>query len=125
MSYALRTGSSVEITRSQAGSWVSRQRKNFAGCLGGCCGHPLSFGIGVEWCSIGEHAMHDQRQLARQRHLGFLLPGALGEAHAPALQFRAAFDRFSQYHMGGLVEAGANRGVADFANSATAVGFTR
>jgi len=31
MSYALRTGSSVEITRSQAGSWASGEAKDIHG----------------------------------------------------------------------------------------------
>ena len=48
--------------------------------------------------------MHNDGELARERHLRLLHAGALGDAHGPTLEPRGALDRFGQDHMRGIVE---------------------
>ena len=73
--------------------------------------------------SVGEHAMQDDCELARERHLGFAHPGALGQPHGPALELRAAPDRLRQHDMGRLIERFAHGGIADLADAPGAVGL--
>ena len=52
------------------------------------CGrrHDLGLGRVVERLSVGQHAMQDDRELARERHLGLAHAGAAGDPHRPALE---------------------------------------
>ena len=75
--------------------------------------------------AIGQHPMHDDRELARQRHLGFLHPAPPGDLHRPALQCRAALEWLGQNEVGALVESGAHRSVTDFRDAAIDVGLAR
>ena len=55
--------------------------------------------------------------------LALRMPAAPGDAHRPAFERRAAFDRLGQHDMGGLVERLAHRGIADLADPAGVVGL--
>jgi hypothetical protein len=83
----------------------------------------LSSSSGVEWCSVGEHAVQDHREFARQRDLCLVHAGSPGDPHSPALEFRAALGRLGQHDVSGLVERLAHRCVTDLADPPGAVGL--
>src|ERR1700733_15806663 len=75
--------------------------------------------------AISEHPMHDDDELAGERHLGLLHAGASGEPYAPTLELGAALERLGQDDVGGLVGRGAHPAVADLRDAAADVGLAR
>src|SRR6478672_1008283 len=79
--------------------------------------------LGRERRAIGQHPMHDDGELARERHFGFVQAGPPGDPHRPAFQIRASLDRLGEDDVGAFVERGAHRAVAGLGDAAAAVGF--
>src|SRR5215510_33849 len=75
--------------------------------------------------AIGQHPMHDDREFACHRHLGFLHSASLGKLHPPALQCRAALQWLDQNDVGGLVKSCAYACIADFRDVAVGVSLAR
>src|SRR6201993_4498257 len=75
--------------------------------------------------AISQHPMHDDGELACQRHLGFLHSAPPGDLHRPALQCRAALEWLGQNDVGALVQSGAHPGITDFRDAAIDVCLAR
>src|SRR5438309_3111095 len=74
--------------------------------------------------AVRPHALQDAGQLARQRHLGPLHAAPPGHLHRPAPESRDAAGP-AQHRVRRLVEGGADRSIANFADPAAHVGLAR
>src|SRR3954454_17784543 len=75
-----------------------------------------SSAVSGEWRAVDEHAVHYDRKLSGEGHLGLAHTPTLGNACRPALQ-RRAFHGAGQDDVRGFVEHRAHAGVADFADA--------
>ena len=69
--------------------------------------------------------MHDDGELACQRHLGFFHPAPPGDLHRPALQYCATLEWLGQNDVGALVESSPHPGITDFRDAAIGVCLAR
>src|SRR4051812_6066209 len=81
-----------------------------------------SSAVSGEWRAVDEHAVHYDRKLSGEGHLGLAHARAIGDTRRPALQGRAPY-RAGQDDVRRLVQRRAHAGVADLADASRDVGL--